>query len=203
MNEVLLQKKFGIGKKEFRLTENALAIRERKNQKEWEYSVPYEKIGFDTVIKKDLSTARGFWISVTLFVIGLVGMALLLIYPPQAKDRAMYGTMPLLTALVGLLTIKAWRQRNLVYEYLTGGEKNIEFFKSTPDEASYEAFKAALYERIKTVHKKRLLYDVDLNMPFETFADRIKWLKRMNAISDEEIQDFRRRLRQHQYRHLN
>ncbi len=203
MSDVLSQKKAGIARKEFRLTDTSVFIRERKNQKEWEYSVPYENIGFETVIKKEINTNKAFIVTAVLFAISLAGVAMLFIHPPQAKDRVMYFTMPLFAVLFAFLTVKGWLQRNLVYEYLTGGHKTIELFKDSPDLESYAAFKTALYEKVKTFHKKRLLYDEDMNTPFELFAERIYWLKRINAINEEEIQEFQRKLNTHQHRHLN
>src|SRR6478735_3155840 len=163
MNEVLRQKKFSITKKEFRLTETGVSINERKDQKEWEYTVPYEKIGFETVVKKDLANSKAFWMVAILFVFCLAGIVMLFVHPPEEKDKLMYVVVPGFAVMMGFLTIKGWLQRNLVYEYLTGGEKTIEFLKDEPNEAEYYRFKSALYDRIKAVYRKRLLYDADMN----------------------------------------
>ena len=128
---------------------------------------------------------------------------MLFVHPPEDRNRSMYVFVPLFTVLMGFLTIKGWLQRNLIYEYLTGGEKTIEFLKNEPNETEYSRFKSALYERIKAVYKKRLLYDADMNAPFEMFEDRIKWLRDIDAIGEDEVQDFKRKLQAHQQRHFN
>lgn len=203
MSEVLVQKKFGIARKEFRLTETGIAIHEKKNRHEWEYSVPYDRIGFETIIKKDNSTRYMPYAMGIVFIASLAWMLMLIIHPPMGKDQVNYMTAGIGILLFGMLTNKGWLQRNLSYEYLTGGEKTIEFFRNEPNERAYDQFKLALYEKMRGLHKKRLFHAADMNLPFEMHAERIEWLKHINAINEEEIHDFKRRLYQHQQKNWN
>jgi len=202
MNEVLTQKRVGLASKEFKLTDTGILVRETRQAQQWEYKVAYDDIGFDTMIKRDMSTKYVHLILSVLFGGSLVVLIACLLRPGVIAP-VNYISLGIWIILSGFLCIKAWLQRNTSYEYLTGGSKTLELFMNLPDEEAYNTFLSALYGRIKATHRKRLLDDADMNLPLEMHEPGIAWLKKIEAVSDEDILAFKRRHIMHQKRHWN
>lgn len=203
MDDQFKQKIFGIAKKEFTLTDNGLFVKDRKTHSEWEYMIPYTSIGHESTIKKETTAYRAFVVVCVLCALSFVWLVYLIVNPPPVGYREGYFTAPLFAVTFGLLAVKGWLQRNTAFEYLTGGIKTVELLLNCPNKEEYEDFKAALYDRIRNCHKQEFLSQANLNVPIEAHLQHIEWLKRMNAISDEEIAEFRQRLLQHQTKYLN
>jgi hypothetical protein len=197
MDEVLKQRRIGLASKEFKLTDGGILVRETRRAQQWEYRVSYNDIGFDTMIKRDLSTRYAHIIMSVLFVASLILLIASLLRPGLISP-VNYISLGGWIILSGFLCIKAWLQRNTSYEYLTGGSKNLELLMDVPDERTYNAFLSSLYDRIKATHRKRLLDDADMNLPLEMHEASIAWLKKIDAVSDEDILAFKRRHSMHQ-----
>jgi hypothetical protein len=190
MENVLLVQKTVIGKNEFTLEKDCIHARQKKNGEKWEFRMPYEQIGFDTVRKSDNQLKYALYICAPLavmFVIALVSSVIVGRNKPVELLLFVFGI-----AFFTFFAMKSWVGRNIEYIYLQVGQKRIEMFSNVPDEQAVQNFIEEIHTRIRAKHKENFFKQPD-SIPLEIRIRQLNGLIAINAITEAERDDYLRK----------
>jgi hypothetical protein len=153
---------------------------------ESEYSVDYLELGVKTVkksIKNSAFLELFFW---AFFILQFGLLIQSLIFEADNKGMLIYWSLGS-GFFLGFIFFLRWQPgKKLIY--ITGGQKNIEFFQEKPNTNEVNEFIEELKTRIKNAYKDEYL-KWDENSTKEHKIAQLEWLKRIRILEEEEFKE--------------
>jgi hypothetical protein len=185
MSAKLKQKRF-FGEKRFELKKHEIEVYDKKINEESEYSVDYLELGVKTVkksIKNSAFLELFFW---AFFILQFGLLIQSLIFEADNKGMLIYWSLGS-GFFLGFIFFLRWQPgKKLIY--ITGGQKNIEFFQEKPNTKEVNEFIEELKTRIKNAYKDEYL-KWDENSSKEHKIAQLEWLKRIRILEEEEFKE--------------
>ncbi len=151
-----------------------------------EFSVPYEELGTQIVAKKISSFVPFLFMLVPAFMLILLVYFLAVNHPIEREHVA----AAVLFGIVASIILIATPKNSL---YLSGGRRQIEFYRNKPNDKEVDAF---VQTTIETANKylKQKYGKIDRLLPIEPQLNSILWLKNKNIITETEFDELKTRL---------
>ena len=152
----------------------------RENQK---YELKLDKIGRNIHYQSD-STIVGkiaFYICLAIPII----LWIIHFFVPEKMDSGVATINTVIWWLLALMNILKKSKDNI---YIMGGQINLEFFRTIPNEETVLEFinKVINTSKVYLRHKYGI---VDVNIPEDVFIGRLNWLKDEEIISEKEFDE--------------
>jgi len=172
-------------RKEVFIESDCLLIRTKNIKEDLEYKIKFEELGFDTV-KKRVKTANIPFYAFLLFDILYIGIIISSVKNHEPFKEQLFWLFALI--LFSVMTIAAYYNRNKNVIYLTGGQKVLELLASKPDVDTVTKFVDKIHLTMRQYLKNKFS-KFDPDMPYDLRINQLKWLKEINAITDEEYKE--------------
>ena len=179
----LLQKR-GFRRKRFVIRENILRVETKDTNTTEAYEVSYEEIGDRIIITK--ASKRIFFASLFLPAVLMMGVA----FPSMAGEylhQTSYWVMLILFSLISVVLYFSTNYHRLV---LSGGRRDLEFFRDRPSAAEVDAFVAKLLEKRKNYLKEKYTA-FDETLSIDAQMSQLYWCKNNDIISEQEYESLR------------
>jgi hypothetical protein len=170
-----------LSRRKFVLYEDRIALEIKTSQTTSKYEIDIRDLGDELHYHAENKTG-GFIILACLFLIPVV-MTILMFVRQTFNSGQVGGAWFCCLAIVFLAYIKEHEDD----VYLTGGKKNISFFRNLPSEQTVLEFIEQIKRTKKECLKKDYLaYDGDTDE--EEYYQRLKWLKEQRFLNGEEYE---------------
>jgi len=176
------EQKKRLSRRKYILYEDRIALEIKTPQTTSKYEIDILDLG-DKLDYHAENTKGGFIILGCLFLIPVV-LTILMLVEHTFNAGQVSGAWFCCFCLVFLAYIK----EHVDDVYLTGGKKNISFFRNIPSEQEVIAFIDLIKQTKKECLKKEYLA-FDSNTDEEEYYQRLKWLKDQKFLNDEEYEN--------------
>lgn len=184
---MLLKQKDGSETRIFEIIDNGLKIVERNEFVESERIVAFERIS-NNLVKLKFNTYQLVILSITILLIILLSIILRL-YGIEGGLKYVYY---LLIALVGGIIGLIFKRKNKTI-LSTYGEKNIEFYKNSPNKLEFNSFLERLFKKRNEVLKRKYGF-VSKFITYEEQNKKFDLLHALGIISLEEMNQLKNEL---------
>jgi hypothetical protein len=154
----------------------------RENQK---YELKLDKIGRNIHYQSDSTTVGkiAFYICLAIPII----LWIIYFFAPEKMDS---GAATINTVIWWLLALMNILKKSKDDIYVTGGQINLEFFRTIPNEETVLEFinKVINTSKAYLIHKYAI---VDVNIPEDVFLGRLNWLKDEEIICEKEFDELK------------
>jgi hypothetical protein len=182
MEKSFLQKR-GFGFRKFTLQNTTITVESKSLQNHAKYEVEIDKLGLEThYFKENTLPGKIFF--------GIILISILAVTVAEIRLRDMnYGQIAAIYFCAGALLFLSFLKELKDDIYLTGGEKNLIFYRNKPSEEKVLAFIEVIKEAIKTRLKLKYLSGENyLNK--EDYLSTLYWLRDIKIISDNELENY-------------
>ncbi|WP_247233666.1 hypothetical protein [Telluribacter sp. SYSU D00476] len=177
-----LEQKRLFTKKIFTLKDDEVEIYDKSVNEEVLYSIDYLELGVK-VFKKSDSTILGELFISAFFFLEFGMLIYTLLFEPELQKLAFWSLAS--AFFLGVyLVIRFSSKKKMIY--LSGGQKVLELFQESPNQAAVDYFIEEIIKNIKKAHKAAYLTWED-NTPLEVKKSQIEYLKRIKIISEDEM----------------
>ena len=180
----LIQKSW-TSKKEISIEADHIAIHTKTIKDEIEYTIKLGELGFETIKRTD-KTAN---LSCYTFLVFTV-LDIYLIVTTWYNKGSLAELILWLFGFIffGVLSFYSFTQRNKEVIYLGGGQKILELLAAKPDKQTVLLFIDDIHAAIRTYYKTKYTR-FDSSIPYDVKISTLKWLKEMQAITDDEFEE--------------
>ena len=146
------------------------------------YEVKLEELGFDKIYQADNVTPGKIW------------FAILILFPffiiaAQLSDKPVpWASVIFLSVIFWAVALAGYFKQNKDDIFLTGGKKNLVFYRNVPNEEEVLRFIEIISDAKKEMLKKRLIRFDDYTQEPE-FLARLNYLRDHGMITQEEFDD--------------
>lgn len=182
--ENILEQKKGFGRRKFTLTDDRIIIETKESQKSIKFEVKLDQIGYDIYYQSESSGAAKFLICFCAFLLFIFWGSFFF-----DDNRNLLGTI-IFTILILFVMFLPFLIKRKDDVYLTGGEQNLVFYRTVPNEEHVLSYVNAIIVASKQYLRKKYAR-VDIYVPEEVFLHRLSWLLEKEIISREEIEELK------------
>ncbi len=181
MLKELIQKR-GMNYRKHFLYEDRVLVESKTLRSVTRYEVKLDELGSDKTYQADNVTP------------GKISFAILILLPflcfaaQLFEHKLQWPTLVFLTVTLWTLALLGYFKQNKDDVFLTGGKKNLAFYRDVPNEKEVLRFIQAILDTKKELLKKRLTRFDDHTQEFE-FLARLNYLKNSDIITQEEFDD--------------
>ncbi|MCL1934394.1 MAG: hypothetical protein FWF53_11355 [Candidatus Azobacteroides sp.] len=183
--KTIFEQKRGLSLRKFTLYRDKIIIEIKTIRKNQKYELKLDKIGHNIHYQSD-STIVGkifFYICLAIPII----LWIIHFIAPNQMDK---GAAIVNTALWWLLALINILKKSEDDIYLLGGQNNLVFFRTIPNEETVLNFINQIIETSKTYLKNKYGI-VDAGIPEDIFFNRLNWLKDEEIISEKEFYELK------------
>lgn len=187
-----LQQRYFLSTKSFELQESKILIKEKSvfHDKEWE--TRYNELGLDLVKIKSREGIGNAVLFGGLFIVTTYMTFNAFVDGTDIKLAWLFVFFCFMWGTVFSWTLQKYFAAHF---FLQGGPKTVEFFINSPDEAIVRDFIEIVCDKIKLKLREELTtFDPDLS--FEEQLSHLKYLKRMEVLTNQEFEIIREDLRE-------
>lgn len=167
--------------RKFKLYSDKIHIETKNIRTNDTYEVKLEQIGYDKYYQSD-STTFGKIAQYIFIVIPIIVWIEYFINPAEKK----FGICIFNTVIWWGIALIGYLKKNKDDIFLVGGEKNLVFYRTIPNEQAVLSFIDEVVKTSKNYLKEKFIV-IDSNIPEELFMSRLYWLKEREVITDREL----------------
>ncbi len=179
--KVVFEQKKGLGLRRYTLYSDKILIETKTIRKNQKYELRLDKIGRNIHYQSD-STIIGKIFFYICLAIPIILWTIHFIRPEQAEKGAAIANTVIWWTLA-LINILKKHEDDI---YLVGGENNLVFFRTIPNEESVLKFIHQVIATSRTYLRNKYGV-VNANIPEDLFLGRLNWLKDEEIISENEF----------------
>jgi hypothetical protein len=152
-------------------------------QEDIEYKIKFEDLGFGTYQKVD---KRGHFLFYLFLALTLASIFEIINGFLKNLPLEEFLGWSIGVIFFGFISFWSLIQLNKETIYLTGGHKNLELMATKPDRQTVLVFIDEIHRTIRKYYKRKYT-NFDRDTPYEEKVLALRWLKQINAITDEEL----------------
>jgi hypothetical protein len=172
-------------KREFKITDSKLFYSSTKFWNKNEFFISFEDIVGEKVAH--VSTNSNLFIaSITSFLMGILMVVLMLLVADEVIDVTAFSIGLGLTLVGVILFIVCKKTRESFWRIKLSDGRNLVFHQNIPDYNTTEKFIAELFKARNTFLRKNYML-VDKNLNYEGQLNTFRWLRSIQAITEEEF----------------
>lgn len=186
MNKTLEQKR-GLNLRKHTLFDDYILVETKTIQKYERYEVKLDQIGWEKFYKAEpiLLAKIFFYLCLALPSI----LTLMILLGIEGFELGTFVFNWVLWSIFALLLY--YRIKNPPDDvYLTGGQRNLLFYRAVPNEADVTQFLNQVIAASK-IYIKEKYAKADIDIPQEVFHGRLNWLKERDIISESEYREMK------------
>lgn len=190
---ITFSQRFFFATKTFQLYDNKVSVKEKSLFSDREWEARYDELGLDIAKIKSREGIGNAVLFGGLFIVSahLTYRA----FTDGKTDTKLAWLFVFFCFMWGVVLSWTIQKYFTAHYFLTGGNKTLEFFINSPNEKEVLTFIEKIRERIKEKLKEEYLtFDPDLT--FDEQLKNLKFLKRYDIISKDELEVVRVELRE-------